>query len=220
MKNDKLDIFEKNADFFESFSNSLEDTAKDRFGRVRFTITGIDNKIEFAVNNAQGRIQKAENDAVNRLNNINGITNDELISKSTGAGKWLREGAYGVGSYFLGVNDTLLAGSFGGFGNYSILRSFRTSGVGFELRNFYSQDRFELRRFYNSSWQPSVEIKHSKNTTQDINGVLHNGTITPINTLNTSDMSDTVVNRDDLTVTSGAVYRAIKELREIIDNIK
>lgn len=149
-----------------------------------------------------------------------GMTENELISKSVGAGKWMREGAFGVGRSFLGADDTLLTGTLGGFGNYSLMRSFRTGGVGFELRNFYSQDKFEMRRHYSGTWQPAVELYHSKNTVADKNGVLHKGTTTPLNTLNTSDMSQEVVDNDLFTVTSGAVYRALegKFVKDFIAN--
>lgn len=91
MKNNKLDIFEQNAEFFERFNNSLEDTANDRYDRTRFTVTGLENKVEFAVTNAQGRIKKAEQDAIDRINGEEGFNRQDLVNESVGDGKWIRE---------------------------------------------------------------------------------------------------------------------------------
>lgn len=246
----KIDIFNANAEFFERFNNSLEDTTKDRYERTRFTVTGLENKVEFAVTNAQGRIKKAEDDAVDRLNKVNGMTNDELISKSVGVGKWLREksakldymrdtgtyystapttpferGAYGtLTKRYLeeGADGIVFEGSKTDFVHFDIQSAFGSTADELltvrDLRGFNAYCSY--RRDTGSKWNGLALFYNSKNTRTDKNNVLHSGTGTPINTLNVSDMADTVVNREDMTVTSGAVYRAIQELKAEIALLK
>ncbi|MGL5262093.1 MAG: hypothetical protein ACRC9P_06895, partial [Bacteroides sp.] len=58
------------------------------------------------------------------------------------------------------------------------------------------------------------EVYHDGNAYYDKNGYL-NTSKNPIPTLTTSDMADTVVNREDMTVTSGAVYREFNKYRKL-----
>lgn len=64
--------------------------------------------------------------------------------------------------------------------------------------------------FKNINYKTIHKLYSNINTRTDKNNVLHAGTTTPINTLNVSDMSQEVINNDLLTVTSGAVYRALQ----------
>lgn len=223
MKNNKLDIFEKNAEFFERFNNSLDDTTKDRYERTRFTVTGLENKVEFAVTNAQGRIKKAEDDA---------IANIVDTTQSVGTGKYLREGAYGWGGTAMPltrigdpINRNGFYRMFADFGHFHYgsalnMQYNAASSTLFGVKSVTSNTPEFIAVHDNSNGDPAVvRFMTSGNTYPDSNGVLHNSS-NSIDALNTSDMADTVVDNDLITVTSGAVYRAIQELKAEIALLK
>ena len=162
-----------------------------------------------------------------------GITEPELISKSVGSSKWMREGAYGLGGlkslpfttpslcqpsgFYYSANTSPVAGSF------FIDLKHSDSQAGFRISNAHYSDKFYMTAGDNRgeplSFRPSCLLLHDRNTFPDTNGYL-NTSKNPIATLTTSDMADTVVDNDLLTVTSGAVFRAIKQLTDQIISLE
>lgn len=178
------------------------------------------------VESAQERIKKAEEDA---------IANIVDTTQSVGTGKYLREGAFGLGTrrgvaalegdlnelsrtqFFVASQDELPTewGQTEQIGGLVVNRGHRPLALFFRNNpNLYVSHRSS------AAWTQPYLLQTEYNTRTDKNNVLHSGTGTPINTLNVSDMSDTVVDRDDVTVTSGAVYRALDELRAEIALLK
>ncbi|MGL5262944.1 MAG: hypothetical protein ACRC9P_11260, partial [Bacteroides sp.] len=149
------------------------------------------------------------------------VVTDELDKK-------LSVGDYGLGGY-LTVNNT---GNVIESTGFYYLRNITDGGAfGLDLR--YSKDRGAFRlsnRVYSYDFylhpalastvpddygklQPATLIRHDRNTFEDKNGYL-NTSKDAIPTLTTSDMADTVVDNDTMTVTSGAVYRANKSIED------
>lgn len=161
-----------------------------------------------------------------------GITEPELISKSVGSGKWMREGAYGFGGLempVIRVGDAIdrngLYRMFGSFGHFNYgpalnLQYDKVHSTLFGVRSVTKEVPEFIAVHDNAKGDPvKVDFLTSGNTFPDSNGVLHNSR-NPIDTLNVSDMADTVVDNDLLTVTSGAVFRVIKQLTDQIISLE
>lgn len=104
-------------------------------------------------------------------------------------------------------------GNVGSSHNSAIL-TMHSSDADTEISALFAVDMYRNRAslaFKAGANRPIIQadVYTTINTRTDKNNVLHAGTTTPINTLNVSDMSQEVINNDLLTVTSGAVYRAL-----------
>lgn len=198
---------------------------------AKVTAEGIEAKADSAIVIAGEADVKAQ-EALDKATE-GGMSESELISKSVGTDKWMREGAYGIGTL-----DNRYGYQTGSLDKYLYMQSGIVNGLGGGDFNAYYP--FLLARRYTSnitaigantttinfatysanSRQWTQGFTHTNlNARADKNNVLHSGTGTPINTLNVSDMADTVVDSDDVTVTSGAVYRALDNKRDLDDNV-
>lgn len=151
----------------------------------------------------------------------------ETVGNNTG--KVMREGAYGLGSvssandynlsidYNIESSDVLQNGFYRVAGGSTGFPSHKASGDSL-IKNGWGgthwsalhlslQNRLSMYSMRNDVSQGWVEFLSDGNTTTDKNGVIFTGSKSPIDTLNVSDMADTVINNDALTVTAGAVYR-------------
>lgn len=184
------------------------------------TFTGTGDVVRKSVTDAlDGRVTTAQSSADSALQEAQS-KQDKL--EFVGNGKVMREGAYGVGT-----TDNRYGYLEGGLDGIHQKESGIYSGTGVGGFNAY-YPFIMMRRYSNNisligansttinfasyalnigEWEIGYTFTN-KNTRTDKNGVLHATTGTPINTLNVSDMSQSVVNRDDITVTSGAVFRA------------
>lgn len=212
---------------------------------------GIEGKADQAISIAEGAkvvAEGAEDIAREALDKAQegGITEPELINKSVGSGKWMREGVskrdflsteseyitpsnvseFKVGDSVFTSKDVIVANhpELGAIQGYWFnLNVQKLSFVGDEEIYISNARGISLyratRRSSDGSWGNLTSILTDKNTTTDKSNVLHSGTRTPIDTLNVSDMAQDVVNRDDLTVTSGAVYRGLTKKRDKTDNV-
>lgn len=159
--------------------------------------------------------------------------NKKWVTQETiGSGKVMREGAYGFGGFEM--PKTIDGDPIDKNGFYRIFYNSGSFHYGSALNMQYSESihtlfgvksvSFKIPEFiadhYNGkdAERVTVAFHTTGNTIPDKNGVLHVGTRKPVDTLNTSDMVDTVVNNDELTVTSGSVYRALDKKRDLDDN--
>lgn len=158
-----------------------------------------------------------------------------IAGEYVGTGRWMREGAYGLGG---GVYATTLSvptieeitGNKTAIVNNNHDESFNRNSYGIFFKHIDGYQGY-LGAGWTSgnnditfhsvtpTYSKVVKILTDKNTRTDKNNVLHSGTKTPIDTLNVSDMAQDVVNRDDVTVTSGAVYRGLAKKRDKTDNV-
>lgn len=160
-----------------------------------------------------------------------------IAGEYVGAGKWVRE--TGVNKSRLsdmGVHNSaqtsLDDAKDGDFGLYNIpefgwfhvgTQLIRVAGGKFIAQFGQSMTTSELiyrvKNGLSGQFTKFSVMQNDINTRTDKNNVLHSGTGTPLNTLNVSDMVQDVVNRDDVTVTSGAVYRGLAKKRDKTDNV-
>lgn len=200
---------------------------------VNLSIESINSNLDLKADKAELEGLATENYVNEKIDEKEvGITEPELISKSVGSGKWMREGAYGYGGLEMPVTrvgDTInrnglyrMLGDFGHF-NYgpalNLQYTVRYSTL-FGVKSAIKEVPEFIAVHDNANGDPVVvDFWTSGNTFPDSNGALHNSR-NPIDTLNTSDMTDTVVDNDLLTVTSGAVFRAIKQLTDQIISLE
>jgi len=124
-----------------------------------------------------------------------------------------------TGSGIYNISDSSLNRGSRTGSEAGILMNWSSTGLG--RRQFIiSMNQNGNMYSFNSSGVHEWKMVWSENNTRtDKNGVIFSGTKTPVNTLNVNDMSQQVIDNDSVTVTSGAVHRAINSLKNNIFSI-
>jgi len=187
------------------------------------TFTGAGDVVRKSVTDAlDKRVTTAQRSADNALKEAQS-KQDKL--EFIGSGKVMKEGAYGVGQIgatggqfiytypssktnlsptsivhapsFNTVSQESSGAPASEYAGINISRELRPVEIGVSGRGGNAKLWFKGFSSSTSNVNDYIEVYQNKNTKTDKNGVLHATTSTPVNTLNVSDMSQSVVNRDD-----------------------